>query len=269
MLEKIDETVSYILKQINIHPEAGIILGTGLGGLVDEIDIIHQMGYETIPNFPVSTVEGHAGNLIFGKLNGKYVVAMQGRFHYYEGYSMEQVCFPVRVMKALNIKYLFVSNASGGLNPEFEVGDLMIITDHINLLPNPLIGKHYDEFGPRFPDMSEPYDKRLINAALDVARSMSINVKQGVYAAVTGPSLETPAEYRYLRTIGADAIGMSTIPEVIVARQMNIPCFAMSIITDLGVPGKIKHVTLAEVQQSAAKSEPLMTKIMKKLIVSL
>lgn len=194
---------------------------------------------------------------------------MQGRFHFYEGYTMEQVTFPVRVLKFLGIKALFVSNASGGLNPDFEVGDIMIIDDHINLLPNPLIGKNIDELGPRFPDMSEPYDHKLIEKALSIAESLNIKVQKGCYVAVTGPSLETPKEYAYLRIIGADTVGMSTIPEVIVARHMHLKCFAVSIITDLGVPGKIKHVTLKDVLEAAGKAEPQMTRLLKELIAGL
>lgn len=269
MLGKIKETVSYILKQININPEFGIILGTGLGGLVNEMEVIHTIDYETIPNFPISTVDGHEGRLIFGKLGGKKVVAMQGRFHYYEGYTMEQVTFPVRVMKYLNVKYLFVSNASGGMNPEFSVGDLMIINDHINFLPNPLIGKHYPEFGDRYPDMSKAYDSDLIEKAKKIALKNKIKVHTGCYVGVTGPTLETPKEYGFFRMIGGDAVGMSTVPEIIVAHQMNIPCFAISIITDLDIPGRINKVTLEQVQQAAAQTEPKMTLLMKELIASI
>lgn len=269
MLKTITETVSYLKKQTGFEPEYGIILGTGLGGLVKELDVRFTISYDEIPNFPVSTVESHHGKLIFGFLGNKKVVAMQGRFHFYEGYTMEQVTFPVRVMKFLGIKALFVSNASGGLNPDYEVGDIMIIDDHINLLPNPLIGKNYDELGPRFPDMSAPYDHTLIEKALKIASNLNIQVQKGCYVAVTGPSLETPKEYFYLRTIGADTVGMSTIPEVIVARHMNLKCFAVSIITDLGVPGKIKHVTLQDVLDAASKAEPKMTRLLKELITSL
>lgn len=269
MLETITETVSFIESKINFKPEYGIILGTGLGGLVNEMEVKYTLPYETIPNFPVSTVESHHGKLIFGFLGNKKVVCMQGRFHYYEGYTMEQVTFPVRVMKFLGIKSLFVSNASGGLNPDFEVGDIMIIDDHINLLPNPLIGKNYDELGPRFPDMSAPYDHHLIDKAMELASTLNIKVRKGCYVAVTGPSLETPKEYTYLRIIGADTVGMSTIPEVIVARHMHLKCFAISIITDLGVPGKIKHVTLQDVLDAACRAEPHMTRLLKHLITDL
>lgn len=266
MLEKIKETKEYIFSKVITRPEVGIILGTGLGGLVKEIEIEISLDYREIPHFPVSTVEGHSGKLIFGKLGGKHVVAMQGRFHFYEGYEMWQVIYPVRVMKYLGIKNLFVSNASGGVNPNFEIGDLMIITDHICLIPNPLIGKHIPEFGPRFPDMSEPYDKKLINLAKEIASDLGIKVQQGVYTATTGPTFETPAEYHYFRVIGSDTVGMSTVPEVIAARQMGIPCFAMSIITDLGVPGKIVEVSHEEVQKVASAAETKMTSIFKKMI---
>lgn len=267
MLEKIKSTAGFIKSKVSIKPDFGIILGTGLGGLVKEIDIRHVLPYESIPDFPVSTVEGHSGKLIFGMLGGKNVVAMQGRFHYYEGYNMNQVVFPVRVMKYLGIKKLFVSNASGGVNPDFEIGDLMILNDHINLFPtNPLMGKNEKELGVRFPDMSEAYDKTIIAKAKEIALKNNINIQEGVYVGMSGPCLETPSEYRYARIIGGDAVGMSTVPEVIAARHMGIPCFAISIITDLGVPGKIVKVTHEDVQQVAEKSEPKMTLIVKELI---
>lgn len=266
MLEKINQSAAFIAEKTNFKPEIGIILGTGLGGLVREIQAEHILEYQNIPNFPVSTVEGHQGRLILGTLSGKKVIAMQGRFHYYEGYTMQEVTFPVRVMKQLGIQYLIVSNASGGVNPNFEIGDIMIISDHINLIPNPLIGKNYPELGPRFPDMSEPYDKALIAKAEQIAQRLGIKVQKGVYVGVTGPTLETPAEYVYFRNIGGDTVGMSTTPEVIVARHMNIPCFAISIITDLGVPGKIVKVTHEDVQHIASQSEPKMTQIIKELV---
>jgi purine-nucleoside phosphorylase len=269
MLETINQTVSYISPILKNKPEFGIILGTGLAGLANEIEIERILQYEDIPNFPISTVEGHHGKLILGKLGGKNVMAMQGRFHYYEGYSMQQVTFPIRVMKYLGIQKLFVSNASGGMNPAFEVGDLMIINDHINLLPNPLIGKHEPEFGPRFPDMSCPYDPQLIVMAEKIGNDNSIKLQKGCYVGVTGPTLETPKEYEYFRTIGGDAVGMSTVPEIIVARQMGMRCFAISIITDLGVPGKIKEVSLEDVIKAAGKAEPKMTLIMRKIIEGL
>ena len=270
MLEKIQETADFIKSKTTVKPMAGIILGTGLGGLVKEIKAETVIPYEEIPNFPVSTVEGHSGKLIFGNLGNQPVVAMQGRFHFYEGYNMQEVTFPVRVMNALGIKYLFLSNASGGVNPDFEIGELMILSDHINLFPsNPLIGKNIDALGPRFPDMSETYDKKMIAKAKEIAVKNNIRVSSGVYAGLSGPCFETPAEYKWIKIIGADTVGMSTVPEVIVARHMNIPCFAMSIITDLGVEGKIMETTHEEVQQVAAKQEPKMTFIFKELINSL
>ncbi|MDB0011515.1 purine-nucleoside phosphorylase [Crocinitomicaceae bacterium] len=270
MLTQFNESVKYIQSKTNVQPTIGIILGTGLGGLVKEINIIDEIEYKDIPNFPVSTVESHSGKLIFGELGGKKVVAMQGRFHYYEGYDMKEVTFPVRVMKLLGIEKLFVSNASGGVNPDFEVGEIMIINDHINLFPaHPLIGKNFDELGPRFPDMSEPYDPTMIELAEEIAKENNIKVSVGTYLGLTGPTLETPAEYKYVRTIGADAVGMSTVPEIIVARHMEIPCFAISIITDLGVPGKIHKVSLQDVIDVATRQEPKMTLIMNELITRL
>lgn len=267
MLEKFKEAHDYIVSQTNVKPSIGIILGTGLGGLVNEINIIDEIEYKNIPHFPLSTVQSHSGKLIFGELGGKHVVAMQGRFHFYEGYTMKEVTFPVRVMKFMGIEKLFVSNASGGVNPDFEIGDLMIQDDHINLFPaHPLIGKNIDDLGPRFPDMSEPYSHDMITLAKEVAKENNIKVQTGTYAGLTGPTLETPAEYSYVRAIGADTVGMSTVPEVIVARHMDIPCFAISIITDLGVPGKIQEVSVEDVIAVASKAEPKMTMIMKELI---
>jgi purine-nucleoside phosphorylase len=267
MLAQFKQSVEYIQSKTNVQPSIGIILGTGLGGLVKEIKVIDEIPYQDIPNFPVSTVESHSGKLIFGELGGKQVVAMQGRFHFYEGYNMQQVTFPVRVMKLLGIERLFVSNASGGVNPDFEVGEIMILNDHINLFPaHPLIGKNIDELGPRFPDMSEPYDLAMIALAQTIASENNIKVSVGTYAGLTGPTLETPAEYGYVRAIGSDAVGMSTVPEVIVARHMEIPCFAISIITDLGVPGKIHKVSLQDVIDVASRQEPKMTLIMRELI---
>lgn len=267
ILQKLNEALSFINGVTDVKPSVGIILGTGLGGLVKEINIIDEIPYDTIPHFPVSTVESHSGKLIFGTLSGKNVVAMQGRFHFYEGYDMQQVTFPVRVMKMLGIERLFVSNASGGVNPDFEVGEIMILDDHINLFPaHPLIGPNIDELGPRFPDMSEPYDRSMIALAKEIAKELNIRVSTGTYAGLTGPTLETPAEYVYIRNIGADAVGMSTVPEVIVARHMEIPTFAISIITDLGVPGKIKKVSVADVIEVANRQEPKMTAIMRELI---
>lgn len=267
MLTQFKESAEYIKSRTKVEPTIGIILGTGLGGLVKEIEIIDEINYEDIPHFPLSTVQSHSGKLIFGNLGGKKVVAMQGRFHFYEGYDMKQVTFPVRVMKFLGIERLFVSNASGGVNPDFEVGEIMIQNDHINLFPaHPLIGKNFDDLGPRFPDMSQPYDHKMIELAKNIAAENNIRIAVGTYAGLTGPTLETPAEYSYVRAIGADAVGMSTVPEVIVARHMGIPCFAISIITDLGVPGKIKEVSLQDVIDVANRQEPKMTLIMRELI---
>jgi purine-nucleoside phosphorylase len=267
MLTQFKESVDFILSKTAVKPSVGIVLGTGLGGLVKEIEVIDEISYADIPNFPVSTVESHSGKLIFGKLGGKDVVAMQGRFHFYEGYDLKQVTYPIRVMKLLGIEKLFVSNASGGVNPDFIVGEIMILNDHINFFPgNPLIGKNFDELGPRFPDMSEPYCPEMIQLAKDIANENNIRIAEGTYLGLTGPTLETPAEYKFVRTIGADAVGMSTVPEVIVARHMEIPCFAISIITDLGVPGKIKKVSLEEVIEVASRQEPKMTLILRELI---
>ncbi len=269
MLEKIKATANFIKERIKSSPETGIILGTGLGGLVKEIDIIDSIPYNEIPNFPVSTVDGHAGRLIFGKLGSKAVLAMQGRFHYYEGYSMKEVTFPVRVMKYVGVSRLFVSNASGGLHPEWHVGDIVLINDHINFFPgHPLHGKNENELGPRFPDMSKVYDERLRNRAKLIALENNINMKEGVYVGVQGPTFETPAEYKMFRILGGDIVGMSTVPEVIAARQMGLKVFGISIITDSGVPGEIVEISHEEVQKVAMKAEPNMTLIMKNLIES-
>lgn len=270
MLKKIQETKQFLESKTTLKPKAGIVLGTGLGNLSTEIDIEIAIPYEEIPNFPISTVQGHSGKLVFGYLSGVPVVAMQGRFHYYEGYSLQECTFPIRVMKMLGISHLFLSNASGGVNANFEVGDIMLITDHINLLPdNPLRGKNIDELGPRFPDMSEPYCKKMIASVLNIAKTNNIKLQQGVYAVLSGPTFETPAEYKFMQIIGADTVGMSTVPEVIVARHMDIPCMAMSIITDLGVDGKIIEISHEEVQEIAKKAEPKMTLIIKELLKEL
>jgi purine-nucleoside phosphorylase len=269
MLTAINETVSFIRHKIKFDPEIAIILGTGLGGVVDDMEIIDYLNYSEIPNFPVSTAPGHHGKLIFGMLGGKKCMALQGRFHFYEGYTMEELTFPIRVMKYLGIKYLFISNASGGLHPEYAIGDLMLIVDHINMMPNPLIGRHYEEFGDRFHDMSEAYDKNLLALAGSLAKELNIPVQKGCYVGVTGPTLETPKEYQYFRIIGGDAVGMSTVPEVIVAHQMGIPCFAISIITDLGVPGKIVEVSVEDVQKAAGEAAPKMILLMEKMIEKL
>ena len=270
MLKKIKETADFILEQSKTEATIGIILGTGLGGLVGEIDIKGTLSYDAIPNFPVSTVEGHQGRLIFGTLGGKQVVAMQGRFHFYEGYDMKQVTFPVRVMKMMGINTLLVSNASGGLNPDFVVGDIMVIEDQINMFgDNPLRGKNFDELGPRFPDMSQPYSKKLIAKAFEIAKTKNIKLKRGVYVGTSGPTFETPAEYKMFRILGADVVGMSTVPEVIVARHMDMTCFGVSIVTDSGVPGEIVEISHEEVQLVAAKAEPIMTMVIKELVASL
>lgn len=267
MLEKINETVQYIQSVTQIQPQIGIVLGTGLGGLADEIAIQKEIPYKDIPHFPVSTVKGHKGKLILGTLSGKNVVAMQGRFHFYEGYSMKEVTYPIRVLKYLGIDLLILSNAAGGVNPEFEIGDIMMIHDHINLMgSNPLLGPNHPELGPRFPDFSEPYDLSIIRSVKAIAEEENIHLKEGVYAGVTGPTFETPAEYKYIRAIGADAVGMSTIPETIVARHMNLKTFAISVISDLGVEGKIVEITHDDVIQAASNAEPKMTSIIKKLI---
>ncbi len=268
MLNKIKETADFIKKETSFFKsEIGIILGTGLGNLVKEIEVFYTLKYDIIPNFPVSTVEGHQGALIFGKLGGKNVIAMQGRFHFYEGYDMKETTFPIRVFKFLGIKYLFVSNASGGVNPDFKVGDLMIINDHINFFPsNPLIGKNDNKLGVRFPDMSEAYDKNLISIIKDIAKKHKIKIQEGVYVGVSGPTFETPAEYKFFRIIGGDAVGMSTVPEVIVARHSEMKVFAISVITDLGIVGEVLEVTHEEVQKAAEEAEPKMSFLIKKLI---
>ena len=266
MLERIQETAAFLRSKMHTQPETAIILGTGLGSLVNEITDKYEIGYETIPNFPVSTVEGHSGKLIFGKLGNKDIMAMQGRFHFYEGYAMTEVTFPIRVMRELGIQTLFVSNAAGGMNPAFEIGDLMIITDHINFFPeHPLRGKNIP-YGPRFPDMSEAYNKELIRKADAIATEKGIKVQHGIYIGTQGPTYETPAEYKMFRILGADAVGMSTVPEVIVANHCGIRVFGISVITDLGVEGKIVEVTHEDVQKAADEAQPLMTTIMRELI---
>jgi purine-nucleoside phosphorylase len=268
MLEQIEYTTRDILNRTrNFSPTVGIILGTGLGGLVNEIEIVFSIPYNEIPNFPVSTVEGHNSKLIFGTLGGKKVVAMQGRFHFYEGYTMQQITFPVRIMKALGVKTLCVSNACGGMNPKFVVGDIMLINDHINLFPtSPLIGKNEDALGPRFLDMSEPYKKSYIELGKKIAFENNIKITEGVYVGLTGPCFETPAEYRYLWRMGADVVGMSTVPEVIVARHSGMDVFGISIITDLGVEGHVQTITHEEVLHIAKLQEPKMTLIVKEFI---
>ncbi len=267
MLETIKKTADYLKSKIGEVPNTAIILGTGLGELVHEIEDKFGIPYPEIPNFPVSTVEGHSGKLIIGTLGGKKVLAMQGRFHYYEGYTMKEVTFPIRVFQALGIEYLFVSNAAGGMNSSFNVGDIMLIEDHINLFPeHPLHGKNFNELGTRFPDMSEAYNKDLRLLAMEVAEKNNIKLQHGVYIGLTGPTFETPAEYNYLRIIGGDAVGMSTVPEVIVANHAKMKVLAFSILTDLGVIGKIVEVSHEEVQIAAKVAQPKMAQIMREII---
>ena len=267
MYEKIKATAAWIRERMPSSPTTAIVLGTGLGRLAEEISVTLSIDYKDIPNFPVSTVEGHSGHLIIGKLGEKDILAMQGRFHYYEGYSMKEVTFPIRVMYELGIKTLFVSNAAGGMNPAFKIGDLMIITDHINFFPeHPLHGPNFPT-GPRFPDMHEPYDKELIRLADAIAAEKGIKLQHGVYVGTQGPTFETPAEYRMYRTLGGDTVGMSTVPEVIVARHCGIRVFGVSVVTDLGgfdVPVEVSH---EEVQKAANAVQPLMAEIMREMLL--
>ncbi|RRD80457.1 purine-nucleoside phosphorylase [Alloprevotella sp. OH1205_COT-284] len=266
MLAKIQETAEWIKKHTELRPATAIILGTGLGRLAEEIEVVKKFSYTDIPNFPVSTVEGHSGCLLFGKLGGKDVLAMQGRFHYYEGYDMKEVTFPIRVMYELGIKTLFVSNAAGGMDPTFKIGDLMFITDHINFFPeHPLRGKNFPT-GDRFPDMSETYDHQLLDLAREIAKEKNIRHVEGVYVGTSGPTFETPAEYKMFHILGGHAVGMSTVPEVIVAHHCGIKTFGISIITDLGVEGKIVEVSHEEVQEAANAVQPLMAEIMREMI---
>ena len=258
-IEQVKETAQWIKEHTKLRPLTAIVLGTGLGHLAEEIDIVDEIPYDQIPNFPVSTVEGHSGRLLFGHLGDKEVMALEGRFHYYEGYNMQQVTFPQRVMAELGIRSLFVSNASGGTNPDFEIGDLMLITDH------PLHGPNYPG-GPRFLDMHEAYDHEYLELARSIAREKGIKVVEGVYLADQGPTYETPAEYKMYRILGADAVGMSTVPEVIVARHAGIRCFGVSVITDLGVEGKIVNITHEEVQRAADAVQPLMADIFREMV---
>jgi purine-nucleoside phosphorylase len=263
----IEEAVATIRSRSQLIPEIGIILGTGLGALANEIEKDVVIPYSEIPYFPLSTVETHEGRLILGHLNGKAIVAMQGRFHYYEGYTMQQITFPVRVMRRLGAEILLVSNVSGGMNPLFSPGDIMIITDHINLLGNnPLIGKNDPELGPRFPDMSEPYSRSLIALAEEVALDEKIRVQKGVYVAVAGPNLETRAEYRFLRAIGADVVGMSTIPEVIVAVHAGMKVLGLSVITDACLPDALEPADINAIIQTAQEAEPKLTRLMKRVV---
>lgn len=268
MLKIIQETADFLKSKIATLPKTGIILGTGLGNLVTQITDKTEIPYETIPNFPVSTVEGHSGKLIFGKLGDIDVLAMQGRFHYYEGYDMKQVTFPVRVMKAIGIENLLVSNASGGVHPDFEIGDLMIITDHINFFPeHPLRGKNFEELGTRFPDMSTVYNHGFIKIAEETAKKLGFSLQKGIYIGSSGPTLETPAEYRLFRIFGADATGMSTVPEVITAHHQGMKIFGMSVITNVSVKDNPEEETThEEVQNVAGLVEPRMTAIIERLI---
>ena len=265
--QQVEQATAYIQQHLQAPVSLGIILGTGLGNLASQIQVELEIPYQDIPHFPISTVESHSGTLLIGTLAGKQVLAMKGRFHYYEGYSMKEVTFPIRVMKQLGVQTLLVSNASGGLNPKQQIGEVMVISDHINLFPeNPLRGKNYEEWGPRFPDMSESYSPRLIALALQIAQERGIKLHTGTYCGVEGPNLETPAEYSYLRTIGGDAVGMSTVPAVLVACHSGMEVFGISAITDLGVAGKIHQVTLDDVLAAAAKAEPIMSQILAELM---
>jgi purine-nucleoside phosphorylase len=269
-MNQLNEAAGYLQKQGITSPETGIILGTGLGHLVTHISVIKEISYADIPHFAVSTVESHAGKLIYGELRGKKVLAMQGRFHFYEGYSMQEIVFPVRVMKLLGVKKLLISNAAGCLNLSWKKGDLMLIDDHINLQPaNPLTGKNINELGPRFPDMSAPYNKVMNDLLVDIAAQKNIVLHQGVYVSVPGPMLETRAEYRYLRNMGADAVGMSTVPEVIAANHMKLPCTAVSVLTDECDPDNLKPVTLEEIISVASKAEVKLTELLSELIYRL
>jgi purine-nucleoside phosphorylase len=267
MIEQLQETASFLKNKGITNPKIGIVLGTGLGEMVNRIDIKISFDYSEIPHFPTSTVESHKGKLIFGDVNGVSVIAMQGRFHYYEGYTMQQITFPIRIMKMLGIKYLLLSNAAGGINRNFKKGDLVLIDDHINLQPhNPLVGKNIDDLGPRFPDMSAPYSKTINHAFENAAKALQIKLHQGVYASVPGPNLETRAEYRYLKTIGADLVGMSTVPEVIVANHMSLPCAAVSVITDECDPDNLKPVDISEIIAVAQKADEKLSELFSKTI---
>ena len=269
-LKQLKEAVKYLKKQYKQQPQVGIVLGSGLGKFTDEIDVEFEIDYKDIPNFPISTVEGHKGKLIFGNLSGKKVVCLAGRFHYYEGYTPNDVVFPIRVMKLLGIETLLLSNAAGGVNPEFNVGDIMIINDHIGIdMTNPLIGRNIDELGPRFPDMSEPYSKSLIRKAKDIAAKLSIQVREGVYFGVTGPTYETRAEYKMIHVMGGDAVGMSTVQECIVAKHMGLAVFAVSVITDLGIRVEENVITHEEVLEFAKAAEPKLAAIFKELVALL
>lgn len=267
MWEKVQETVNYIKSQTNFTPEYGVILGSGLGGFTKDIQIQYTLPYIDIPNFPVSTVQGHKGALVFGTIGTKKVVAMQGRFHFYEGYDMKEVTFPVRVMKYIGVDKLIVSNASGGVNADYKVGSIVVINDHINMMPqHPLHGKNDDRFGPRFLNMSEPYSRKMILKAKDIAANSEIKVHDGIYLALQGPTYETLAEYKMVKNLGADCVGMSTVPEVIVARHMNMETFGISVITDMGNEDNIETVSHEEVLEAAQKAEPDVRSLIRQLI---
>lgn len=269
MWKKVQQTVKYIIDKTGFTPRYGVILGSGLGGFTEDIAIEHTIPYSELPNFPVTTVEGHNGQLVFGKIGQNNVVAMQGRFHYYEGYSMQEVTFAVRVIKALGVDKLIVSNASGGVNPFYKVGDVVIIYDHINLMPeHPLRGKNDERFGPRFVNMSEPYSRNMIKKAKEIAVAKGIDVKDGIYLGLQGPTFETLSEYRMVKILGADCVGMSTVPEVIVARHMGMECFGISVITDMGDTQEgVNSVSHDEVLQAAAAAEPKVRALIKELVI--
>lgn len=268
MWEKVEETVSFIRSKTDFKPEYGVVLGSGLGGFAEDVEVECVLSYSDIPNFPVSTVQGHKGALVFGTIGTKKVMAMQGRFHYYEGFTMQQVTFPIRVMKLLGIEKLIVSNASGGVNPAFKVGDVMIIKDHVNMMPeHPLRGHNDERFGPRFVNMSEPYSKKMITKVKEIAKELQIDIKEGVYLALQGPTFETLAEYKMVKNIGADCVGMSTVPEVIVAKHMNMDCLGISVITDMGNEENIEEVNHHEVLEAAKKAEPHVRNIIKNFIL--
>jgi purine-nucleoside phosphorylase len=270
ILRQLEETVDFLNTQYSGKPTVGIVLGSGLGNFIDEIEVEKEVAYVDIPHFPVSTVEGHKGKLVFGKLNGKTVVAMAGRFHFYEGYTAQDVVFPIRVMKTIGVETLLLSNAAGGVNAGFKVGDIMIIKDHVSFFtPNPLIGKNVEELGPRFPDMSEPYKKELIKKAKTIAAKNNFDIKEGVYVAVTGPTFETRAEYKLIKIIGGDVVGMSTVQESIVANHMGMQVFAISVITDLGIRKEDNIITHEEVLQAAKEAEPKMALLFKELVAAI
>lgn len=267
-VDKLNATVQFLAERINFKPEVAIVVGSGLGGLVDEMKVLHEFEYGSIPHFPVSTVKGHGGKLLFGEIEKKKVVMLSGRFHFYEGYTMQEVTFPIRVMRLLGAELLMVSNAAGGMNPAYSVGDLMVIKDHINLFPeHPLRGKNIETMGPRFPDMTEPYELNLVARALEIAKSKNVKIFDGVYVGLQGPTFETKAEYVWLYRMGGDAVGMSTVPEVIVAKHMGMQVFGMSVITDLGIREDMNKITHEEVLEAANAAAPIMAGIFKDLLI--